>query len=147
MGNGLWRGEIVGISFLGSVDASASEKQRSEHMNSREGSSFVSPDFEDQTIPSSHACRLENPNMGRSLPPLYSEYRPNHEIDPTFDAGYSDSPRVRMQRFPERSLATDPYEVRERTPYLYPRKNVGRGGGTFFQNRGILGKARRFESK
>ena len=91
-------------SFLGSVDASGSEKQRSEHMNSRKGSSFVSPDFEDQTIPSSHACRLENPNMGRSLPPLYSEYRPNHELDPTFDAGYSDSPRVRMQRFPERSF-------------------------------------------
>ena len=39
-------------SFIGSVDASGSEKQRSEHMNSREGSSFVSPDFEDQTIPS-----------------------------------------------------------------------------------------------
>ena len=90
--------------FLGSVDASGSEKQRSEHMNSREGSSFVSPDFEDQTIPSSHACRLENPNMGRSLPLQYSGYRPNHELDPTFDAGYSDSPRVRMQRFPERSF-------------------------------------------
>ena len=91
-------------SFLGSVDAIGSEKRRSERMKSGEGSSFVSPDFEDQTIPSSHACRLENPNMGRSLPPLYSEYRPNHEIDPTFDAGYSDSPRVRMQRFPERSF-------------------------------------------
>lgn len=36
-----------------------------------------------------------------------------------------------MQRFPERSLATDPYEARERTPYLYPRENVGRGGGIF----------------
>ena len=91
-------------SFLGSVDASGSEKQRSEHMNCRKGNSFVSPDFEDQTIPSSHACRLEYPNMGRNPPPLYSEYRPNHEIDPTFDAGYRDSPRVRMQRFPERSL-------------------------------------------
>ena len=39
-------------SFLGSVDAIGSEKRRSERMKSGEGSSFVSPDFEDQTIPS-----------------------------------------------------------------------------------------------